>query len=921
MADRSHLDDLRSEGSLAARGEFGLDRAKAREKMQKFQLRDPHHYVLQFVQAAHLLGTSVIRVTIDADEMEMHLNQAPLDRQDLERLYDAPFSSRVDPKTRALRHLAIGLTAAQAMEPAVVQLDILRDAQRLRLEIGPNGEEFIEEAYEPGEHEGEVRIYLREKFRASHLVDFFRNLAGDLAEKAALRQYCAHSSRHIYLDGERISFGPMLPAAVVGRVDFETEHERGLIGMLPDDEETRVTILQNGVEVVEHRMKPDLVAYRAVIESDRLTKNLSQSAFVEDTDWKRFVEMVLPAALYASLYEYVSSLDERDWDKQRQWLQTLCDAVNRKAHNVSDKHIALRNRLYGLGSLLDALPRLAELLRSLPLWPVYDQRSADAPRKYVSLNEYLHDNKAPEEFVPYTSVYYPDKSLEVTGPALFFDGQPPALFPLLFGARFIDLSEEYEAAFTRQRNKTLWRELPWPDAPAKRNYPHQRHFEGDRMRATLALSNELQSSSKIWLVKEGHLLRQFDQSELLEPFFDYAVLPRRMVISFSGDIPVNRAFDNVQPDDEFVELVFRLVEALPEFLEPHAQRFAMDELQGFVSHLLGGKLHEYLFNAFQINAVEWLPWLRKLAFERPDSVWALLSPSPDKDWNAVLRPEEVEAQLASLGDYSQAPMFEGLWGDAITLAELAQNYRRHGEIWFCRASGDLDKVFEMANEANIDRSIVIAGKEGEFILERLFGPGLVYAIKRLVRHNLSPRRKEVAPAATESAKELVQSLVDRPVEETSVEKTPVEETPVEETPVEETPVDQTVAPPIPPPLPDETPEGRLLRRLRTQLTEVRGDVHYLLDDALLHALTLELDDTELIARTGADSVEIAPDHVVTRYAIEQRGDPVALAFLSVSVYTSINIHYEEITDSHEGEFLMRMVDHLEAHLAGRTHLK
>ena len=56
--------------------------------------------------------------------------------------------------------------------------------------------------------------------------------------------------------------------------------------------------------------------------------------------------------------------------------------------------------------------------------------------------------------------------------------------------------------------------------------------------------------------------------------------------------------------------------------------------------------------------------------------------------------------------------------------------------------------------------------------------------------------------------------------------------------------------------------------------------------------------------------------MATCYARHNPQDAVALAFLAASVYTSINIFYEEITESHEAQFLMRLVEHLDHELAG-----
>ena len=127
----NQLDDmlagLSAEGALEARREFQIDSAKAREKLQKFQLEDPHFYVLELVQAAHLLGATEIRFTIDADEMEVFFDGDALTRLELEELYSAAFAKLTDRRKQAMRHLAIGFNAAQALLPSKIELQVAED--------------------------------------------------------------------------------------------------------------------------------------------------------------------------------------------------------------------------------------------------------------------------------------------------------------------------------------------------------------------------------------------------------------------------------------------------------------------------------------------------------------------------------------------------------------------------------------------------------------------------------------------------------------------------------------------------------------------------------------------------------------------------------------------------------------------------
>lgn len=819
MANRSQLEALRSEGALRARGEFSLDRDKAREKLQKYQLRDPHHYVLEFVQAAHLLGATVIRFDIDADEVEMSFDSTALTRDDLEDVYEAAFSSRLDRKTRALRHLAIGLTAAQAMDPALIRVEVVRGSTTTRMEIEDGFDETID-VFDLAERGEGTRIYLREKFRAGHLIEFFQNLRGELAEKVALREYCAQSPRPIFVGDERVSFGHELADGVHGQVPVETDHELGVIGIVPRGDTVEVTILQNGVKVVDHRMPAHLVAARAVIESDRLTKNLSQSAFVEDDAWQAFVEQVLPAALFRTIFAYVSDLDQAGIAAHRPWLRRLCTKLVPQAPNLDARSIEQTQRRYGLGDSLEALPRLIALLAGLPLWPIVEPEEG-----FASLAELAFDDDGQlRSEIRYTSAKPDDVSLGGDGPIALFSNDVPTLFQEQFGERLRDVTDDYAALVARRRNRASWRNRPWYETPPPSVYEHQLHFDGRRMRATLGLADEPEGPATLMLVKDGHLLvqKQLD------------ILPVSGVVFYiGGDMPENRTFDGVEPDEEYIRLAIAMVGALADFVGEHAdsvRRRDEAELNNFWARVSSGLLFGKLLQKFDLPAHVTIGARAEYIKAHPDCAWA------------------------------------GADG-TLTLAPLAEPVRRPEP--HPAPAADAQPETEPDAESPPERH---AQQESD-----------------------APMRRAALAAFGDML------AADGPDDRDTVELTSGEF--------------DVVSAPEPP---ASTPEQRLLQRLRALLAEVRGQSDYLLDDHLLDALSLDLDDDGLVARTDAGEVAINPTHPAARYALERPEDPVALAFLGSSVYSSVNIYYEEITESHESEFLARLLARLQARLGRRA---
>jgi hypothetical protein len=96
-------------------GEFGVDEQQARHKLQQYQLPHPRHYVLEIVKAAHLLNASRMEFRQGVDALEVCFDGEAIEPMTVEVLLDRVFASRQTRYQQALRHLAIGLSAASGL--------------------------------------------------------------------------------------------------------------------------------------------------------------------------------------------------------------------------------------------------------------------------------------------------------------------------------------------------------------------------------------------------------------------------------------------------------------------------------------------------------------------------------------------------------------------------------------------------------------------------------------------------------------------------------------------------------------------------------------------------------------------------------------------------------------------------------------
>lgn len=289
------IEGLSAEGRVESEGEFTLDRDQARDKLRQFQLEDPRRYVLELVQAAYLKGATEIRFDIDADDMILRFDGQPFDREDFDYLYGASFSRRQEPRIRARRQLAVGLNAAMALNPRWCRVTSGTEDHGVRMEMRPGRDDVVEDGapQEPG-----TRIHVKARFRPGLAVSFVRNLTGRVPEELVIQEACYYSSRPIWLDGNRVSFegGAVLPGCS-HHVALRGEGYSGMVGFRvrgPLRQES-IRLVQDGVWIETHCDPNGVLDFEAVVETEGLTKDLSQGSFLRDEAYQRVIRTVRSA--------------------------------------------------------------------------------------------------------------------------------------------------------------------------------------------------------------------------------------------------------------------------------------------------------------------------------------------------------------------------------------------------------------------------------------------------------------------------------------------------------------------------------------------------------------------------------------------------------------------------------------------------
>ena len=520
-------------GQAVSGGEFVLDEERALAKLQKFQLPSPHHYLLEFVKAAHLLGADQMNFRIAVDEVEIFFSGEALRPEELEILYSAPFSQRGEGSLRALRHLAIGANAARGLGLQEFVIEVAGDEPHGVCVVGD--EISRREVHLEQESVWTTRIYLRRRLQFSHITRFVNSVRGTRGEVALLKDRCRYSRINIWVDEESISEGLVLSDDAHSIVKITGPMEEGRLGIYLASQQFQTAVLQHGVLISIERRHSNLWGAEAVVDSGRLTTNLSQSAFVEDANWNQLQD-VLEEAKIRSLSLYVGGLATaiRDLDQGIDaQTQPFFDSLLHLLRNLTAEH------------LMEG--RFDELMETLN------------QRKSARL---FSGNKASDE----DTIERHWRTLQRTEEAIY---------------------SELKRLHETRRNIRRWQASPAAASLNEGIHPFQKTVVLDNGSSITAAISPTREISELQLIHEGNLLevRRIESGGCTG-----------ITLRAAGTLPVCDRFERVLPSRTFHGLV-ALVELLFEVIDEAFYEFDQEWQLSFVEEMISGGFRETLQEA------------------------------------------------------------------------------------------------------------------------------------------------------------------------------------------------------------------------------------------------------------------------------------------------------------------------------------
>jgi hypothetical protein len=274
---------------ILAKGRFRVDRKRALEKMERFQLADPLAYTVELLAAAVLAGATRVEVTNDSDDFVLRWDGDGPTRDELDGLFDHLFTGG-DGRGAMLQHLAMGLLGALGQKPKWIHVDraAMGDDPALRLTVADPTE--TRSTPHPHDERG-TRIHVRDRLTFATLWEALR--PGQAAESRLLAARARWCPVPVVLNGTPVP-RPAPPDGALAR------HTLPNADLWLLDGAASLDIVRHGVVVgqVERPVGPMRVG--GWMRGDTLELDASRANIVRDEVWKGF-ERQLEAGVAALL--------------------------------------------------------------------------------------------------------------------------------------------------------------------------------------------------------------------------------------------------------------------------------------------------------------------------------------------------------------------------------------------------------------------------------------------------------------------------------------------------------------------------------------------------------------------------------------------------------------------------------------------
>lgn len=273
-------------GEEAEARSFTLEGTKAKEHLQTSLLFDPYAYVLLFVRAAMKRKAASISFTFHRSGMEMTFDGSGFRRDDLERVYEAPFDGKVEAECPGLRELALGLSAVLRLSFGLTLTTKSHDGHGARFVLETGKNDRIEPASaSPGTH---IRVIGKvDRSLWTPARDALR------PEEHYVRQRCRFSHAKLSIDGRDVTCAlpSMKDAYCVTAID--ARGVRGVAGLLPLERvQGAVLFMMDGVVVAEERYDKAECGFVALVAHDGLRLDASEASVVQNETYHEIMTVV-----------------------------------------------------------------------------------------------------------------------------------------------------------------------------------------------------------------------------------------------------------------------------------------------------------------------------------------------------------------------------------------------------------------------------------------------------------------------------------------------------------------------------------------------------------------------------------------------------------------------------------------------------
>jgi hypothetical protein len=530
------IDDLKQEAEFDSTGRFSLDRRRAREKMRKFQLVEPHYYVLELIQAAVAGGATFIDIYQDADDFIITFDGRHYTREDLENLYSSLFVSQKDLSLERFRELAIGINSAQALGPSFIRVSSGDYSGTVELLIRPGQEDAFVVAEEAVRG---TRIHVREKVSWKVASRFLsRYVASKIpSEEKLVRERCLFSPVPVKINGVLVNppEGMTLPDSFC-QVSFETEGFRGILGIPRGHRElSSIQLAKWGVVINQRYLKLSFIPLLGVVHGDGLLKNVSQSDFVENDDYRKCLEAIKASVdgVLAGMVDSYAALPPN---------ASFYERIQARDYILGVIDARFRALAYDENS-----PLLMQKLAGVELFETTD-------RKMVSLG-FLVEQMKKLGYLPYSRKYFNQRHPDDMDVAYVEDEPHLNMLNKIFSSRTRNVEQDFYQVYIRQRNLKEWslrkgRKAGFPFSPLV-----SRGFQSGPVSGEISLASRApdRCSRAVFSREKGSIATKALEVDGL--FFD-------AVVDSDSLNPVY-TYDDLERDASFTNAVKALLEHLP----------------------------------------------------------------------------------------------------------------------------------------------------------------------------------------------------------------------------------------------------------------------------------------------------------------------------------------------------------------------